>query len=476
MNEARNSIRRLFGRRLRPISNIVLLAIFALILLLNLGLPMLEDQLAFSADLSADKIYTLSEDSLSVLAGLEKDIYLYPLYSPGNSDTILLQLLKKYAAKSPKVHLRELSADAVAREFSLSRDAAGVVVASEDDYIFRFIRDDELYRTDNSLNPIALKAEAKITSAILSIDRGAFLQICALTGHNEAKISDLSSFSGLLEAKNFSVLTCDLSSYTPNPLTDILLIAAPKTDLTESEYIALREFLSLGGRMLFLMENASFNPEQGVMQIYIDPLPRFESLLAQYGMLVNKTLVVGSDPAKINLRATSMSVQAQPHALTDQLAAGRQSVVLSEMSSIELLPDAGNAKVSELLRTDASCYEKKLASGLSNLRRAEQDRTGSFLVGAVSESGQSRIILLTGTSLISNRGLAVSGNRILLGRILEYLSPIENDLSIPVKSLSGAAPAPSSFLRSMLVLLALAAIPALLLYLGVQICYKKKHS
>ena len=41
MNEARNSIRRLFGRRLRPISNIVHLAIFALILLLNLGLPML---------------------------------------------------------------------------------------------------------------------------------------------------------------------------------------------------------------------------------------------------------------------------------------------------------------------------------------------------------------------------------------------------------------------------------------------------
>ena len=97
-------------------------------------------------------------------------------------------------------------------------------------------------------------------------------------------------------------------------------------------------------------------------------------------------------------------------------------------------------------------------------------------MGAVSESGQSRIVLLTGTSLISNRGLAVSGNRILLGSILEYLSPMENDLSIPVKQLSGTAPAPSSFLRSMLVLLALAAIPALLLYLGVQICYKKKHS
>ena len=141
MNDARNSLRRLLGRRLRPISSIVLLALLVLILLLNLGLPMLEDQLAFSADLSAGKIYTLSEDSLGVLAELEHDIYLYPVYSPGNSDVILLQLLRKYAAKSSKVHLRELSADAVAREFSLSRDAAGVVVASEDGSMFRFIRD-----------------------------------------------------------------------------------------------------------------------------------------------------------------------------------------------------------------------------------------------------------------------------------------------------------------------------------------------
>ncbi len=135
---------------------------------------------------------------------------------------------------------------------------------------------------------MALKAEAKITSAILGIDRGAFLQICALTGHNELKLADLSGFSSMFEARNFSVLNCDLTSYTLNPSTDILLIAAPKTDLTESEYVALRAFLSLGGRALFLMENASFSSEHGVMQIYVDPLPRFESLLAQYGLSVKK--------------------------------------------------------------------------------------------------------------------------------------------------------------------------------------------
>ena len=94
MNAAKNSIRRLFGRRLRPISSIVLVIVVAVIFLLNLGLSALENTFAFSADLSANQIFTLSEDSLSVLSGLTKDIYLYPVYSSGNRGVILLQLLK----------------------------------------------------------------------------------------------------------------------------------------------------------------------------------------------------------------------------------------------------------------------------------------------------------------------------------------------------------------------------------------------
>ena len=475
MNDAKNSLKRLFGRRLRPVSSIVLMTLIALIFLLNFGLSALENQLAFSTDFSANGIYTLSEDSRSVLSALTSDIYLYPVYSPGNRDVIILQLLKKYASKSSKLHLRELPPEAVARQFSLEHDATGVLVSSEDGSIFRFIGSEELYRLDSNLAPSALKAEAKITSAILSIDRGAFLQICALSGHNELKLSDLSNFSGLLEAKNFGVLTCDLSSYTLNPSTDILLIAAPKTDLTESEYVALREFLSLGGRALFLMENASFSSEHGVMQIYIDALPRFESLLAQYGLQVTKSLVVSSDLSKINLRATSMSLRALPHLLTEGLKSSHQSVVLSEMSSIQLLPDSPGLKVTELLRTDDACYEKKLSSGLNNLRQAEGDAFGSFLVGACSESGQSRLVLVTSSSLITSRGLSVPGNRTFLNQVLEYLSPMENDLSIPMKALSGSTMAPSSLLRSLLLILALVAIPALLIYLGIQICYKKKH-
>ena len=471
MNAAKNSIRRLFGRRLRPISSIVLVIVVAVIFLLNLGLSALENTFVFSADLSANQIFTLSEDSLSVLSGLTKDIYLYPVYSSGNRGVILLQLLKEYASQSPRIHLRELSSDTIARQFSLDRGAAGIVVSSQDGSIFRFIGDEELYRTDSSLTPVALKAEAKITSAILGIDRGAFLQICALSGHNELKISDLSSFSSLLEANNFSVLTCDLSSYTLNPSTDILLVAAPKTDLSESEYVALQEFLSLGGRALFLMENASFSSEYGVMQLYIDPLPRFESLLAQYGMQINKDLVVSADPAKINLRSTSMPVQTVP---SQDLSPNAPSVVLSEMSSIRLLENSG-IQAQELLRTHEACYLKELSSGLDNLRQDAEDAAGSFLVGAYAQKESSRLVLVTGNSLISNRGLAIPGNKNLLNQVLEYLSPVENDLSIPVKYLSGAAVSPSFLTKGILALLGFAVIPSLLIYLGVQICYKRKQ-
>ncbi len=102
MNNAKNSLKRLLDRRLRPSSSIVLVTLIALIFLLNMGLVALENRLGFSTDLSANHIYTLSDDSRSVLSELTNEIYLYPVYSPGNSDPIIQQLLGNYAAKSPK--------------------------------------------------------------------------------------------------------------------------------------------------------------------------------------------------------------------------------------------------------------------------------------------------------------------------------------------------------------------------------------
>ena len=81
MNNAKNSLKRLLDRRLRPSSSIVLVTLIALIFLLNMGLVALETQFGFSADLSANRIYTLSADSRSVLSELTSEIYLYPVYS-----------------------------------------------------------------------------------------------------------------------------------------------------------------------------------------------------------------------------------------------------------------------------------------------------------------------------------------------------------------------------------------------------------
>lgn len=143
------------------------------------------------------------------------------------------------------------------------------------------------------------------------------------------------------------------------------------------------------------------------MQLYIDPLPRFESLLAQYGMQINKDLVVSADPAKINLRSTSMPVQTVP---SQDLSPNAPSVVLSEMSSIRLLENSG-IQAQELLRTHEACYLKELSSGLDNLRQDAEDAAGSFLVGAYAQKESSRLVLVTGNSLISNRGLAHSGQQ-----------------------------------------------------------------
>ena len=176
-------------------------------------------------------------------------------------------------------------------------------------------------------------------------------------------------------------------------------------------------------------------------------------------MQINKDLVVSADPAKINLRSTSMPVQTVP---SQDLSPNAPSVVLSEMSSIRLLENSG-IQAQELLRTHDACYLKELSSGLDNLRQDAEDAAGSFLVGAYAQKESSRVVLVTGNSLISNRGLAIPGNKNLLNQVLEYLSPVENDLSIPVKYLSGAAVSPSFLTKGILALLGFAVIPSLLI-------------
>ena len=272
-------------------------ALAVVLIAANLILPALEKKHAWKVDLTCNGVYTLSTPSEQILQNLSEDIYLYMVYSPGNEDARIEQMLREYGAASPYVHvmsipvgMRQLLPDISL----LSTEKEGIWITNQAQTLVQYFSQEDMYLWDEAGQAVAFKAEAKLTAAIQGIVQGAFCNVRLLVGHGETAGRDLQSFLQLLDMGNYQVTEWSLASSTKalDPKTDILVAVSPKADLEHSEYEAIAQFMQAGGRALLLFDRASFNTTQGVLQVYSTSLPLFSELLWQYRMQVNDDLLL----------------------------------------------------------------------------------------------------------------------------------------------------------------------------------------
>ncbi len=456
-----------FKTSLRPAQGLNMIAFFVILglIALNIACGTLENKFALTSDLTGGELYTLSRTSLETLDGLEEDIHIYTLYSPGNRDAVLEQLLYKYAAASLRIQVKDMKESSSLYEsmgYTLSGGKDGIIIANEDNTLAKFISETELYIYNQDYDPVASKAEAKITSAIYGIIEGAFARVQLLTGHGEAKTTDIRDFLQMLDIKNFTVSTYNFAGTgeSLNPETDILLIISPKTDLLESEYAEIVEFLSLGGRVMAFMDNAAFSTEQGILQVYKNSFPAFDSLFRAYNLKINSDLVVASDLSVINLRPTSIIMQAAGHPILSYVSENNVQVVMSETSSILAFAES-QAAVFPLLYTPVGCYSKEIDGTFSSLKRAQGDAEGPFVVAALSELKDSKLLVFTDSLIIKNDAFSIPGNKLLLESSVNYMNPTGRMVNISSKPFSQMARSAKAGYKLLLYFINVIALPVL---------------
>lgn len=459
------------ARELAP--NILLGICLFLLIGANLLFPMMERRGAWKADWTREGIYTLSDQTKHLLQELEEDIYIYTVYSPGNEDARLQALLEKYRAASPYVHFSSFSTGMLptaADMTALSSVKEGVIFANADQSVFRTFAYEDFYLTDETGVQIGWKGEAKITAAIQGIVRGAFCNVRLLSGHGETKQSDLKGFLQLLDIGNFQVADYDFSTAT-QPLqadTDLLIAISPKADLEHSEYEEISRFMKEGGRILLLLDRASFNTSQGVLQVYTTELPLFSQLLADYGMQVNDDLLLSQDIDAINLRRTSFRATPLRHPITQQLREQKMGVVVHEAASLRFLEQSG-VTVSALLSADAHCYAKQLQSDMQNFVFQEGDEQGTFVIAALANKEDSYLAVVTDSLCIGEEALSIPGNQQFFENLINELSPMAPPTSIESKELSIPAIQNTSGRVKMLILSgAYLALPFAILYVSMR--------
>jgi ABC-type uncharacterized transport system involved in gliding motility auxiliary subunit len=243
----------LFKRRttqlgLQAVINAVL--VLAIVVVVNLIISNYD----IKKDITKNKIHTLSEQSIKVLAGLKGDVVLKAFVNPTQVQEFE-NIFSKYTyhSKLLKREFVDVDKDPLSVQKYNIRTAGTVVVESGD----------RTARVENLSGPDDPKLEEKLTNAIISVTKGGKKKLYYLSGHGERLLSDtgregFSEIKSALESGRYQVEELSILEKGEIPKdAEILMVAGPKSEFMPQEYQAMEGFLKAGGKMLFMVEPTS---------------------------------------------------------------------------------------------------------------------------------------------------------------------------------------------------------------------------
>lgn len=219
-------------------------------------------------DLTENQAFTLSEQTIKILASLPRDVsitYFYTDVQPGKQK--LEDLLKEYRLRARRLTTRMIDPDknpGDAKRYGISEYGTIVVESGKQEA------------------RISTGDEESITNAIIKVTRDRERIVYVTTGHGEHALEDgdrsgLSLLKGELEKQHYVVRPLVLNQGVPADASVVLIAGASKPFL-EAEVRMIREFLERGGRLLYLQDP--------------DTRPGLAPVLDSYGVTVRDDIVV----------------------------------------------------------------------------------------------------------------------------------------------------------------------------------------
>lgn len=406
--------------RLALAANAVVMVALATVLL-GLGNYVFSRHELWRADLTSQKLYTLSEESRRLVAALEGQVKLVALLPPGNREADAVErLLRQYRDASPRVLLESYNPRTLdSRELKLRLEALeldpdasegellGVVVQSgraDPSGEWRRERSKHIALHDfwerDATDPgrRVFLGERLLSSAIREVTEGEPTRAYFLTGHGEKDIEDFEPRTGLsrlvqaLRQRNVDVEELDLltrEGVTVPEDCDLLVVAGPKKALTEPEVAAVTRYLDGGGRALFLLEAWYRSAEDGGGTRF-DASGLEEVLAQRYGIepLDEAVLLLFADPRTQRQAATPQlwcESLDKTHPITQPLALRGARIAFYSARPIQHRP---TLQVDARSLVTTASWGQRCFSTPDPARRmqtAELIRYGPFSIGVAAE-------------------------------------------------------------------------------------------
>lgn len=450
----------------------------AVVLAILLVINLLTGQLDLKYDLTENKLFSLSDQTNSVLDNLKADVNIYYFVESGKQDPAIETIINKYVARSKKITLEykdPVKYPQFAKQFSQDgtdvREGSIVVKSGSK---FKLIDSSDFvnysYNAAGQPSADSLVMEQKVTGAIINVTSDESPVLLTLKGHEERDLPY--QVTKQLENENYTIKDVNLLLKDANLEEGAaLLINSPKRDISTDEAAAIKDFLSKGGRAIFLMD------------ITDNELPNFQSVLNSYGVGIKRMVVVEGDPNfstnyPIYLVPDMGSQEIVNPLKSDDipvLIPGAQAVELKELkkSSITIEP---------LLMTSKNSWGKA-ALNPETVEKEEGDYTGPFnLAVAVTDKSEdssqkdTKLVVVSNGIFISSEFAGSGGNIDFLMNSVNWLQDKKESISIRPKSLYTGHLLISGFQRLLFSGIVVIVIPASIAVWGITVWLRRRHA
>jgi ABC-type uncharacterized transport system involved in gliding motility auxiliary subunit len=433
---------------------VYLIVILAVIIAAN----WLADHHNKSVDVTANKQFTLSNETKKVTGNIKNDVTIYVFDKSDNYDRDR-DMLDRYRNLSSKIKVDYVDPDKkpdVARVEG-ARAMGDIIV-------------------DNGVKRETAKGltEEELTGALVRVSKSGARMACFVTGSGEHELSDTgrdgySTLKDALEKNNYKTDSISLIEKPEIPKTcNLVVVSGPKHDYLQPALDALKMYVQAGGRAIFNFDAVLNAPDQKLGET-----PKLAALVSDWGITPNGDVILDlSSASRVFGQISPVVGSYEQHPIVRVMQDNATVYPLSQSLTVK-------SPAEKLFSSTADSYSltnPKLPIKESDLSTAKK---GPFVLGAVSTMGtganQSRIVVVGSSSWITNSLMgAPVGNRDLILNMMNWLTSDEDLISIRPKEPEDRRLTVTGATMRILFMTSVILLPMIVIFSGVSVWWKRR--